>query len=144
MHYFCRNQGPNSIQVITSTLHAALGNRLESLGLPRWKQDINNEIDQFSDTDDLTVREQRVATIHFKLAGYERMEAVSLLEQALWKRKNDECKAEQTDILGRYTRKKAKIDRQNSRINCGAAIVISNVLPFLGSIEPPSAVVPIE
>ena len=73
------------------------------------------DIDEFPDTDDLTSKEQRVALIRLKLSRYERLEAISLLELRLWKHKNDECTAAQTDVLGRYTRKKAKIDRQNSR-----------------------------
>ena len=114
LHYLCRNRGPNSTEVIKSILHVTLEDRLKSLSLTSWRRDVTNEIDQFPDTDDLTSKEQRVALIRLKLSRYERLEAISLLELRLWKRKNDECKAAQTDILGRYTRKKAKIDESTS------------------------------
>ena len=67
------------------------------------------------------------------------MEAISLLELALWKRKLDECKEEVVEVeeaLGvKPPAKKSKIDvatdRQEKRITSGASIVIKNVLPFL-------------
>jgi hypothetical protein len=83
--------------------------------------------------------------LYFKLATYERLESVSLLELALWKVKIDRCKAAyHTDHERgeecRSTRPRLDkahldgVDRQSCRINSGADAVISNVLPFLDKV----------
>jgi hypothetical protein len=66
------------------------------------------------------------------------MEAISLLELALWKAQLDDSKEEvvKVESLGvTPPAKKSKIDfataRQEKRITSGASIVIKNVLPFL-------------
>ena len=80
-----------------------------------------------------------------KLATYERLESVSLLELALWKVKIDSCKAAyDTDHeCGEECRSKRPrldrshldgVDRQSCRIKSGAYVVISNVLPFLNKV----------
>ena len=82
---------------------------------------------------DMSMNKYRI----FKLAGCERFEALVLLELGVWKRKIDEIKAIQASVASdeRYTRKRAKIDRQDSRFNCGADVVVGNVLPYLGKVE---------
>jgi hypothetical protein len=83
--------------------------------------------------------------LEFKLATYERLESVSLLELALWKVKIDSCKAlYETDHErdGESSSKRPRldkshldgVDRQSCRIKSGADVVISNVLPFLDKV----------
>ena len=138
MHYLCKNVGPNSIQLVKTVLHATIDNRIDGLGLERWRQDITAELDQFPNAVGAISREQQAAMIHFKLVKYELLESFFLLELALWKKKNGECKAARTIVSDIHTRKKAKIDKKNIRIHCGADIVISNVLPFLNNMEVPN------
>ena len=81
--------------------------------------------------------------IQFKLAQYEHLESLSLLEEELWKLKIDESKlSKASECEEEPSHKKCKIDlsksmdvaiisRKSCRINCGAEIVISSVLPSL-------------
>eukprot|EP00984_Skeletonema_dohrnii_P029212 scaffold19651_cov94-Skeletonema_dohrnii-CCMP3373.AAC.2 len=57
------------------------------------------------------------------------MEAVTLLELALWKAKLGE--KEENSAAGRRTKKVKPDARKEKRITCGAGTVIKNVLPFL-------------
>ena len=63
-------------------------------------------------------------------------EATSVLELALWKHKMDEStQSNNAKNLGQNN-KRARVgtdisERQHYRINCGADIVVRNVLPYL-------------
>jgi len=82
----------------------------------------------------------------FKLATYERLESVSLLELALWKVKIDSRKTaydtgRQPDEASTHPKRPRleksnlyHVDRQSCLINSGADVVISNVLPFLDKV----------
>jgi hypothetical protein len=98
-------------------------------------------------TVELSFRRREIGMLCFKLATYERLESISLLELALWKGKIDGWKAaDDTDhhIDEQSTRssKRLRLDKSNSdsvdrescRINSGADVVISNVLPFLDKV----------
>jgi hypothetical protein len=86
-----------------------------------------------------------IGMLYFKLATYERLESVSLLELALWQVKIDSCKAtyETDHERGEECRsKRPRLDRshldgvhrQSCRIKSGADVVISNVIPFLDNV----------
>jgi hypothetical protein len=92
-------------------------------------------------------RRREIRLLYFKLATYERLESVSLLELALWKVKIDSCKAaydtdhergeectRRSKRLRLYRSHLDGVDRQSCRIKSGADIVISNVLPFLDNV----------
>jgi hypothetical protein len=90
-------------------------------------------------------RRREIRLLYFKLATYERLESVSLLELALWQVKIDSCKAlyDTDHERGEECRSKRPrldkshldgVDRQSCRINSGADVVISNVLPFLDKV----------
>jgi hypothetical protein len=91
-------------------------------------------------------RSREIRLLYFKLATYERLESVSLLELALWKVKIDSCKAaydtdhergEASSHPNSPRLDKAHldgVDRQSCRINSGADVVISIVLPFLDKV----------
>jgi hypothetical protein len=97
---------------------------------------------------DWSSRQREIGLLSFKLATYERLGAISMLELALWKVKIDERKPvqnkEQLDDEGSL--KKLRLvesdlsqdevaARQSCRINSGAEVVISNVLPKENSIQ---------
>ena len=73
------------------------------------------------------------------------MEAISLLEQVMWKLKIDETtngisnKDESIEIIELTPLANLHLDdamdRQSCRINCRADIVIANMLPFLDKID---------
>jgi hypothetical protein len=94
---------------------------------------------------DWSSRQREIGLLYFKLATYERLEAMSLLELALWKVKIDGCKVASETDHEREEESSPKrprldksqldgVDRQSCRINSGADVVISNVLPFLDKV----------
>jgi hypothetical protein len=140
--YLCMNHTPGSAMVIRSLLLMIFAERVRWLGVAQWKSDILDAMDEALAVE-LSSRRSAIGMLCFKLATYERLESMSLLELALWKVKIDSCRAAyRTDHEGDEgsshpeTRRleKAHLDgvyRQSCRINSGADAVISNVLPFL-------------
>jgi hypothetical protein len=114
---------------------------LRWLGLARWKSDMLAAMDEALPIE-WSSRRNEISLLYFKLATYERLEALSLLELALWKVKIDGCKAasDTENELGEESSPKRPrmdkshlggVDRRGCRFNSGADVVISNVLPFL-------------
>ena len=148
LHYLCLNHhhSQESRALITEVLQLTVVDRLKWLAFAKWRIDISNKIDALMSLENDT-RIQLVDEIQRKLVKYEMLETISLLEQVLWRFKmHDESGFFNTDMHhGRRPQKKAKTDneshfiiqldslaRQNCRINCGADVVISNVMSFLG------------
>jgi hypothetical protein len=143
--YLCMNHIPASATVIQSLLQTIFAERVRWLGLVRWNSDMVDAMD-----DALAVewasRRREIRLLYFKLATYERLESVSLLELALWKVKIGSCKAAyETDHQQDEASSRPKsprldrshldgVDRQSCRIKSGADVVISNVLPFLDKV----------
>ena len=114
----------------------SLAPRIDAIGLKQWRDAIKHTTENCDETG---VRQRRdfITEVTAKLAHYEAeyhnlKEAMSLLELALWKQKMND------HILGekKRHRKKTKIDdsnsiREQSRISCGADIVIQHMLPYL-------------
>jgi hypothetical protein len=114
--YLCMNHTHEATTVIQSLLPTLVAARVRWLGLLRWKSDMVDTMDEALAVEGPS-RRIAVGFLTFKLATYERLESMSLLELALWKVKL---------IDGD--------DRQSCRINSGAEVVISNVLPFLDKV----------
>jgi hypothetical protein len=142
--YLCMNHAPGSAMVIQSLLQTIFAERLRWLGLVRWKSDMLASIDEALATE-FSSRRSAIGLLCYKLATYDRLESVSLLELALWQMKIDCCKAAyETDHERDEARSfksprldKAHLDgfdRQSCQINIGADVVISNVLPFLDKV----------
>jgi hypothetical protein len=143
--YLCVNQTPASALVIQSLLQTIFAERVRWFGLFRWKSDMVASIDEALATD-FPTRRSAIGTLCFKLATYERLESLSLLELALWKVKIGSCKATyELDHQRDEARSHPKIprldkalldgvDRQSCRIKSGADVVISNVLLFLDKV----------
>jgi hypothetical protein len=139
--YLCMNHTPGSATVIQSLLQTIILQCLRWCGVVRWKTDMLAAMDEALATE-WSSRRSAIGMLYFKLATYERLESVSLLELALWKIKIDSCKASyetdhQRDEASSPKRPRLDkahldgVDRQICRINSGADVVISNVLPFL-------------
>jgi hypothetical protein len=142
--YLCMNQTQASALLIGSLLPTIFAERVRWLGLLRWKSNIVNAMDEALAVE-WASRKREIRLLYFKLATYERLESVSLLELALWKVKFDSFKAAyDTDHeRGEECRSKRPrldrshlygVDRQSCRIKSGADVVISNVLPFLDKV----------
>jgi hypothetical protein len=144
--YLCLNHIPEATTAAQSLLQTIFAQRFQWLGLDRWKSELCNAMDEAL-TVELSFRRREIGMLCFKLATYERLESISLLELALWKGKIDGWKAaDDTDhhIDEQSTRssKRLRLDKSNSdsvdrescRINSGADVVISNVLPFLDKV----------
>jgi hypothetical protein len=126
-------------------LPSILANRLHWLGLVRWQsEDILTLMNEALAVEGSS-RRRAVGVLSFKLATYERLESMALLELALWKSKVDGYKAAILTDRGRDEERSSKrprldkshvahVDRQSCRINSGAEVVISNVLPFLDKV----------
>ena len=126
LDYLCLNPSPGSETAIKIVLHATVVSRLKWLGLEQWRLDMKNDVDAIN-YDDMDARWQQVSEIYPKLATYEWKEAIALLEQASWKVKlNASSESSVKDEIDAE-----RNHRQICRVNCGADIVISNVLPFL-------------
>jgi hypothetical protein len=147
LNYLCLNHTPDSAMVIQSLLQTIITQRLHWLGLNRWKLDILAAMDEALVVE-WSCRRREIGRLYFKLATYERLEAISMLELALWKFKINGRKPVEKEELGdegtcslkrhrlvesNFSQEEAA-DRQSCRINSGAEVVISNVLPFLDKV----------
>jgi hypothetical protein len=151
--YLCLNHTSDSAIVIHSLVQAIITQRLQWLGLAQWKLDISTALNEDLTVEGSSSRQREIGLLCFKLATYERLEAISLLELALWKvkiggRNPVQNKEEQIDeavgtstSLKNLTRlvesdlsQEEVADRQSCRINSGVEVVISNVLPFLDTV----------
>jgi hypothetical protein len=142
--YLCLNHAPEATTVIQSLLQTIFAQRLRWLGLARWKSGMLAAMDEALAVE-WSSRRREIGLLYFKLATYERLESMSLLELALWKVKIDGCGAahdtdhewEKENSFKRPRLDNFNIygdDRQSCRIFSGADVVISNVLPFLDEV----------
>ena len=104
-----------------------IAERLGTIGVRTWRVHIKNLVEGVS-TFQLSKLYDYFDTIHLKLLAYEReyprlKDDAFLLELALWKTKIDELDDDNADA------------RRQCRINCGANVIIPNVLPYLISNE---------
>ena len=111
-----------------------ISKRLGSLGVKRWRDEIERDINELSLSAE---REKHIRSVYSKLVSYEnRKEATSLLELALWKSKINESVLNNPES----GQKRAMIDlsthRNQCHINSGAEIVVPNVLPYLLPTKP--------
>ena len=103
---------------------ASIAKRLELLGITKWRVDMENRGGNFK-------------ALYQRLNMYElAKEATSVLELVLWKHKMDKSAPSNNVKSVGQSNKRARVDtdisrRQQCRINCGADIIIRNVLPYL-------------
>jgi len=113
------------IETFRYLLQLSITERLDFLDIAKWRIDLENSINALPD--DVAGRERHAQSVYDKLAIYESIkEGTSVLELALWKAKVNE----------RHN-KRPRVDREDTsykeqcRINCGADIIIRNVLSYL-------------
>eukprot|EP00571_Detonula_confervacea_P007130 CAMPEP_0172325076 /NCGR_PEP_ID=MMETSP1058-20130122/53089_1 /TAXON_ID=83371 /ORGANISM="Detonula confervacea, Strain CCMP 353" /LENGTH=628 /DNA_ID=CAMNT_0013041527 /DNA_START=19 /DNA_END=1905 /DNA_ORIENTATION=+ len=116
-------------------LTAIISKRLNSLGIGKRGEEMMREVDTWRYPQQ---QSELIGSLFSKLATYEyQNEVTSLLELALWKGKMDQSAS--TDRLsngeGRYKKTKSSVPRTRVHChnNCGAEIVLPNVVPFLFS-----------
>ena len=133
-------------QLATVDIVGGIDKTVASLHMESWKTEMFAEINRINqilpNTDEKTneIRQWMHSVVdrfeHYKSEHYRYIkEGITLLELALWKtklgEKEDNCEEGKT--------KKAKVDaesvRKESRIACGADMVIKNVLPFLQLVD---------
>ena len=113
-----------SIETFRYLLRISVTDRLDSLGIRRWRIDLENCIKSLPEEG--KYRDIDILAVYDRLAAYEiAKEATSVLELALWKAKIEDIR-----------NKRARVDSSMSykyqcRINSGADIIIRNVLPYL-------------
>lgn len=136
--YLCLNFTPEGTALFRSWLPSILGKRLRWIGLERWKSEVLTAVDRTISSVNLSSRKKELQSLYFELASVERVESISLLEVALWQAKFDDYKVEGVKPFKRrrleHASEAAIDDRKLCRINCGADVVIPNVLSFLGKI----------
>ena len=120
-----------SIETFRYLLRLSISKRLDSLAVRRWLNELENNISTFPDDKDMFPketykREEDTKALYDRLATYESIkEGTSIIELALWKAKVDDSR-----------NKRARIDedvsyKKQCRVNCGADIIIKNMLPYL-------------
>jgi hypothetical protein len=138
--------GCENLTTVDLVLVGGTNKTISSLHLDRWRKEMNEEINRINQVlpttsegtktheisqwiDSVIQRLEHYKAVHHALL----MEAMTLLELALWKAKIHY--QEKETFEGVKTSRKNKIDVQSERgegrVTCGADIVIKNVLPFL-------------
>jgi len=119
------NDGNESLLTFRFLVKSNILERMRTLGVTKWRTTIQGMVESIPF---LTSRElvPHFDKIHSKLVSYEckyrqRKDAVSLLELALWKSKIDQSSNGVKD--------------RHHRTNCGADVIIPNVLPYLADSE---------
>ncbi|CAJ1946383.1 unnamed protein product [Cylindrotheca closterium] len=141
IYFLSLHASSNATTLLHMALQETIPKRLQDLGLLLWRQDVDHYL-QAIQLNNPTYRVRQIGKLFHKLVQYERVEALSLLEEALWRMKLQDGKNNilEDDGVANYL-VAASVDafeahRDNCRISCGSDIVISNVLPFLQSINP--------
>lgn len=123
-------------EVFRYVFQASVSKRLESLNVARWQEEIENHINGFPEV--MKFREQYTTqycrdtltkSLYERLSFYESLkEASTMLELTMWKINIDEH--------GGNPDKRARVNQSvhrkaECRFNCGADIVVRNVMPYL-------------
>ncbi|KAL3942149.1 MAG: hypothetical protein SGBAC_003611 [Bacillariaceae sp.] len=125
INYLMENLTPDSLPLLSHCIQAGTSAALKSLRSAKWKITLLRLVEELSDK---TNRQDQVVNINNTISVYLRMEAASLLEEALWKAQI--AKVKQADSLALDSD-----SRLNCRITSGAEIVIPNVLFFVDKKE---------
>ena len=115
--------------------------RVNAIGLKQYRDAIMEKVDSFTRRRTPISEKKRwefLTEVQTMLTQYETKyqnlkEATSVLELVLWKKSINETMSD--DERGTRKRKFGETDlREQSRVNCGADIIIGNVLPYLVTI----------
>eukprot|EP00980_Cylindrotheca_fusiformis_P017919 scaffold5688_cov104-Cylindrotheca_fusiformis.AAC.5 len=143
--YLSFNTGiePNTRKALVECMmHLTVLRRLSYIGLPQWRKPIMAEVESYLQFETADIYELRteLEKIYTTMERYERYECGALLELAIWKHRMNQpsLSAEPMQVDDTDEKKATKTrtldERQTCRIQCGAPIILSNVLLFLESI----------
>ncbi|CAJ1933632.1 unnamed protein product [Cylindrotheca closterium] len=124
--YLCQNEAPNTANLIQMVLQRTMLDRMNHWGLVQWREDLSQAIRSITSASNARAKVAFLSWVESKLAQYERLEVLSLLELTLWKiavtmAHSQEAISFPAEILDRYS----------CRIRCGAETIIPNVSEFL-------------
>mmetsp|Transcript_29808 Transcript_29808/g.62243 ORF Transcript_29808/g.62243 Transcript_29808/m.62243 type:complete len:858 (-) Transcript_29808:905-3478(-) len=115
------NVSPN-LETFRFLVKCRISERLDILRVRNWRKDIINMVKGIPSFG-TSMRKPDFDVIHTKLVSYEQVkEAMALLELALWKSKLDQSKKTGNDAADM---------KVQCHVNCGADIIMPNVLSFL-------------
>ncbi|CAJ1965701.1 unnamed protein product [Cylindrotheca closterium] len=125
MDYLCTNLSADTAAVIEFVIRSTISGNIPYLGLSPWREVMERHVRSFRN---VGRREKHSAfrRLRSKYDWYARKEALSLLELAVWKARIIQVETDYVD---------GPIRRDERRINCGADIVILQVISYLQPIE---------
>lgn len=123
----------DAIEILQAILRLQLNDRIEGLGLDRWKQEVQESISQLSNAEDRTEQLVRMDAIYNQVETYHQMEVISNLELCLW----NAC-IQKTALQSDFT----EVNREDCRIYSGSESILSNVIPFLFEVTAPRSISP--
>lgn len=117
---------PNVLSKYSFPFQSSVEERVRMLPVTKWRVTVRNMLENMPETS-LVVWKHNQTSVHNKLAEYEAIfEGTTTLELAVWKAACIEhCQLHEYALLS--SSEKA----QKLRINCGAEVIIRNVLVFL-------------
>jgi len=115
------------VDIVQYLLRISITKRLESLAVSRWSDELENSIKSLHNTTHgAKNRDRDTQAVYDRLETYESIkEGTSIIELVLWKAKIDEGRKKRARVEG------GDSYREQCHINCGADIIIRNVLPYL-------------
>ena len=135
------NSAFHSMRSFRFLVKFSIPERLNEIGVTKWRMNIKHLVERIPSVDsDEFQLDTHFDTIHSKLASYEveyqqLKDAAFLLELGLWKLKIDESMTMQSITAGKRSldqmEGRTADVRGQCRINCGADVIIPNVLPYL-------------
>jgi len=131
MTHLLLNPAPQSSATIQHIARTVLRNRLAALGSAQWRLEIEDLVDA-SCSAPVSERLELFQQMLQRFQWCEQNEAFSILEQVVWKAKIERATSESEEEWSDDDEYQEM--RESCRINCGAEIVIPNVLPFLGEL----------
>lgn len=121
-----------SLEKLKCIVKYSVAKRLSHLGKEEWRSNVLWEIERMPVSQGLlmyywNVRKRHIDLVHCKLEKYELIEATTLLEMAVWKAHHLRHGCDATGDAKDSPKRK----RGDSRVTCGADIVLMNTMPFL-------------
>jgi len=121
------NKPCTAVDTVQYLLRVSITKRLDILGISRWHKELENSINALPKNAKYGMREVSARKLYDRLAIYESIkEGTSVLELTLWKAKIDDSHNKRARVSEEDTSYK-----EQCRVNCGADIIIRNVLPYL-------------
>ena len=110
-------------------LECSISKRITAIGIKQWRKDMLEYVRKVYHDNCLDAVEEKLA--YYETEYHNLKEATSLIELASWKNKLEDCNNGGDNRHNKRIKIEESAIREQSRINCGADIVIEHVLPFL-------------